>query len=263
MFFRVSILLLIIMTSSCASRVLVPQTGMDHSTGCSDQTRAKAKETYLYAQMSSNTYLDRKKFVLPRGYALEVQNPNDDIGFAYSIYNKRDGSEVKEVIISYRGTEGFFSKDMWYGNILACQNKSGLKLYDEVREKTDKSIPITLIGHSLGGGIALDVSLKRDNVNTFVFNTSPRFFADKDDVKENNRDSVVEYGEINKLFRLLGREATQTYTSINCISHGSPVYQHSQRQLSECLTKIAAIEDEEAKKSLVDNYLSPNIKCKY
>ena len=98
----------------------------------------------------------------------------------------------------------------------------------------------------LGGGIAINISLKRKGVDVYVFNTSPHFFWDGD-IEENNRQSVVEYGEVNKVLRALLPEATQKYTSLDCISKGNPIYQHAQIKLASCLTKIAAIDSPEIK----------------
>jgi hypothetical protein len=105
-------------------------------------------------------------------------------------------------------------------------------------------------GHSLGGGISIQISLCRENVNTYVFNTSPRFRRCAEPIR-NRRVSVAEYGEILKLPRIFGREATQQYNSIGCTNRGSPFRQHQMRRLAECLTRIAALEENsEARRSL-------------
>jgi pimeloyl-ACP methyl ester carboxylesterase len=126
-------------------------------------------------------------------------------------------------------------------------------LFDEIRESNGADTKIIVTGHSLGGGIALEVSLKRENVDAYVFNTSPRFSADGYNI-DNKRVSVVEHGEILKALRAPSREASQTYTSIGC-SSGGPVSQHEQVKLAECLTQIAATQSPHALASLKLNKL--------
>lgn len=223
-------------------------TGCDHHSKWCDQIRDTAAETYLYAQMSANTYNDAYQFKLPINYELVTKKDNDDIGFAYSIY---ENTHNDQTIIVFRGTEGANFKDWWYGNLWGSQNDRGLELFDTIREEIGSDETIILTGHSLGGGIALEISLKRENVEAYVFNTSPRFSADGYSI-ENKRVSVVEHGEILKALRAPSREASQTYTSIGC-SSGGPVAQHEQAKLAECLTQIAATESNEARRSLAQN----------
>ena len=103
-------------------------TGCDHHSGWCDQIRDTAAETYLYAQMSTNTYRDGFQFKLPGEFVLIEKVDNDSIGFAYSIYER---SSDNLTIIALRGTEGF--KDWWYGNLLRKQNSRGIELFDEIR----------------------------------------------------------------------------------------------------------------------------------
>jgi hypothetical protein len=101
-------------------------------------------------------------------------------------------------------------------------------------------------GHSLGGGIATYVSLCRPDVNSYVFNSSPRFSICRGARgPAGNRESVVEYGEFLKAARIFGGSPDQLYTSIGCI-HGNAFRQHKMRPLAECLTRIAAIDRDPA-----------------
>jgi len=238
-----------IFISACTSIKNIALTECDHPSGWCKETRQTAAEAYLYAQMSANTYDEPYAFSLPKRISLRRSVPNDDIGFAYSIYDVSKDGVFIEVVIAYRGTEDY--KDWWYGNVLGKQNKTGLSVYDEIRSTTPENIPVTVTGHSLGGAIAVEVSLKRKNVNAYVFNTSPRFFSGGQSI-ENKRVSIVEYGEVLKAIRAPAREATQTYTSIDC-STGNPISQHKQVKLASCLTRIASFDDSEAKQSMTMN----------
>src|SRR5690606_19676315 len=127
----------------------------------------------------------------------------------------------------------------------------GLNLFDKLRKEHSSETKFVVTGHSLGGSIALEVSLKREKVDAYVFNTSPRFSADGYKIY-NKRVSIVEYGEVLKTLRAPSIEASQSYTSIGC-SSGGPISQHKQVKLAACLTQIAATQSEIAKASLQDN----------
>lgn len=245
-YFLLAIFFVVISACSSTSTTKEQLTGCDHPSGWCKEIRDTAQESFIFAQMAANTYGDSPQFKLPLEYSLIKMQDNDSIGFAYSIYeNKKENT----VIISFRGTEGF--KDWWYGNLLASQNKSGLNLFDDIKKSYSNDTKFLVTGHSLGGGIALEVSLKRENVDAYVFNTSPRFSADGYNI-ENKRVSIVEHGEVLKALRAPSKEASQTYTSIGC-STGGPISQHEQAKLASCLTQIAATQSEMAKGSLQDN----------
>jgi hypothetical protein len=234
--------------AACSSTATTKQelTGCDHPSKWCKEIRDTAQESFIFAQMAANTYGKSPQFKLPVGYSLITEQDNDSIGFAYSIYKD---NKTNTVIISFRGTEGI--KDWWYGNFLASQNDSGLNLYDKLKNEYSSDTQFIVIGHSLGGAIALEVSLKRENVDAYVFNTSPRFSADGYNIA-NKRVSIVEYGEVLKALRAPSREASQTYSSIGC-SSGGPLSQHEQAKLATCLTQIAATQSDLAKESLKDN----------
>ena len=113
-------------------------------------------------------------------------------------------------------------------------------------------MPISVTGHSLSGGIATHVSLRRDGADAYVFNTSPRF-SRNGPVPPNRRLSIVEFGEALKVPRIFGPEPRQTYISLNCTPGFNFFKGHKIRRLAECLTRIAAWGDMEARESLRRN----------
>ncbi len=244
--------ILLSLTAACTHWRNVPLTGRDHPSGWADQIRSAAAEAFPYAQMSTNAYMDRDRYDLGPEYSNPHNEPNDGIGYAYSVFERREAGRLAEVIIAFRGTEGFFSRDMLRGNLLAQQNPRGLATYDRIRAATDPAIPVNVTGHSLGGGIATYVSVRRPNVRSYIFNASPRFSANGP-IPNNRRLSIVERGEILKILRLPGREAPQTYISINCTRGFDPVGQHSIRPLADCLTRIAAWQSAHGRLALVRN----------
>jgi hypothetical protein len=257
MSFRIVVLAAMLsIASACTYGQKTELTGLDHPSGWADQIRARATEAYPYAQMSNNAYADGERYDLGPAYSNPHNIPNDDIGFAYSVFERREGGRLAEVIIAFRGTEGVFGEDMGKGNLLKLQNPRGLVVYDRFRAETDQSVPVNVTGHSLGGGIATHVSVRRPNVRSYIFNASPRFSA-KGPIPKNPRLSIVERGELLKIVRGPAREADQTYISINCTRGFNPIGQHGIRALADCLTRIAAWQDAGARDSLRRN---PSIK---
>lgn len=249
-------LILLLTTSACMHLRPTPLTYTDQS-GWADQIEDDAVEAYPYAQMSLNAYGDpRDHYELGPNFTNPENADNDRLGFAYSLFERRQDGRLVEVIIAFRGTELDDARDMVHGNLAGRQNPVGLDLYDRIWRRPEYArIPITVTGHSLGGGIATYVSLRRPGANAYVFNSSPRF-SRSGPIPENRRLSIVERGEILKLTRALAREAPQTYVSINCVPGFGPIYQHGIRLLGDCLTQIAAWRQGGAKESLRRNHIA-------
>lgn len=204
--------------------------------------------------MAANAYESAGSFVLdPAIRILGSSHGNDETGFAYVVFGTYTGEHLDEIVVAFRGTDAGLS-DWWFGSLLTKQNDRGLKVFDEWRRRYPDT-PMVVAGHSLGGGIATRVSLCRTNVRSFVFNTSPRFRRCAGTMHTNERISIVERGEILKLTRIFGREANQTYTSLDCGNGGNPFGKHAIRALAECLTRIAALDDANARLSLDRNGL--------
>ena len=235
-----------------------PMTGCDHPTGWSDQTRNTAKETWLHAQMAANAYKKPVTFDLGEQISEHQRGKNDDIGFAYVIYERRAESGPSSWVIAYRGTENDKDPlvDWVQGNLLGRQNKRGLKVYRDLRAKVGADATISVTGHSLGGGIATYVSMCEPGVNSYIFNASPRFWRCSREWIKNMRYSVVETGEILRIARGPLAEPTQRYTQLNCVRTGNSIDQHDMGKLARCLTDIAAWGDDDAKASLSRNQIA-------
>ena len=240
--------------SGCTYWKKVPLTGRDHPSGWADQIRRTAAETFIFAQLATNAYdKPATRYVLPETIKRIGFQRDDEIGFGYALYERKIGPDQRDLVLAFRGTDFAQPMDWACGNFVTCQNLRGLGLYRRIR--TDHpGVPIHVVGHSLGGGIATYVSLHEPVAQSIAFNSSPRFNAPRNAVK-NRRTSITEFGEILKAARLLGREADQLYMSIGC-SHGGWIGDHYMRPLADCLTGIAAFESEEARQSL---RLNPSI----
>lgn len=231
--------------------------------GWCDFTREIAERVWPYAQMATNAYeASADDFELPPGIVTRYKADNDGSGFAYQIFDRLENGRLAEVIVAFRGTEGF--ADWLHGNLLGRQNRKGLRVVETVFAQLDeagyRNIPVTVTGHSLGGGIAHYVSLRqmpprvdgaaRAVAASYVFNNSPRYWRGPAQVP---RIAVVERGEVLTLLRGPANEATQRYLSINCQPGYSPIGDHNMRRLAECLTWIAAFDDPAAKAALRSN----------
>lgn len=240
------ILFLSLLVIFCNCRSRRDLTECDHPSGWCKEIRNLSGKSWKYAQLSKNIYNKPFQFNLEKHFEKIEDFENKDIDFFATLY--KDKLTGKYIFV-FRGTDSF--KDFKTGNnpFRQKQNKYGLLIYDKSKAKYNFSECI-VTGHSLGGGIATHISLNRENATAYTFNRSP-VFRNKMNIK-NDRYTIVENGEILKLPRLFGREPNQLYTSIGC-SKGGPIAQHDMKKLADCLTRIAANEDNDAKESLLLN----------
>lgn len=243
--------LLLISLTGCVTWKKVPLTERDHPTRFAKEIRDTAGTAFEYAQMAYNSYDDPTQYDLGPTLIEAFEGGEEGLDFQYKIFHRKADGQVREVILAFRGTDSL--RDFATGNLSLRQNNAGLRLFDEQRAMWPAA-RITVTGHSLGGGIASHITLNRKGTDGFFFNTSPVFLKGKRNF-DNDRNSIVEYGEVNKLLRLFGREPTQLYTSVNC-STGNPIDQHAAKALADCLTWMAAWTYSEANASLLRNAIS-------
>ena len=240
------LLFLVIIFTSCIFSKKILLTECNHPSGWCKEIREISQKSWKYAQLSKNVYNKEIQFNVTPYFDKIGDYERPEISFFASVYlNKKS----KEYVVVFRGTDSF--KDFSTGNnpFKSRQNNYALELFDKLKDSL-KFQKCTVTGHSLGGGISMHLSLNRENVVAYSFNGSPVF---KNRMKiENERYSIVENGEVLKMTRIFGREATQLYTSINC-NPGNPIAQHDMQKFAVCLTKIASFSDDEAKSSLILN----------
>ncbi|MFZ2753078.1 MAG: Mbeg1-like protein [Lysobacteraceae bacterium] len=161
---------------------------------------ALARRHFLHAAMASNTYRsprDRPIFVIP-GWQL-VRPQQSRSGLLIDVYgNGPDVANSTQLIVAYRGTDGPSLLD-WRNNLAFREPPQYRESYAHLKALRDenRSASITATGHSLGGGIALNMSLRFDGVDAVGFNPSPRIhFGNTSRARHNYRASIYEVGEM-------------------------------------------------------------------
>lgn len=167
------------------------------------QKQATAIKAYKYALLSSNVYrspVDKPIFNID-GLSEPVRYESMS-GLAAEVYRVHREKALTEIIVVFKGTD-FSSLHDWANNISLyfepTQYREARELVEALlKEEKSSKTKITVTGHSLGGGIALNMSFLFDGVNAVVFNTSPRaFYAANSDYK-NERILISESGEALK-----------------------------------------------------------------
>jgi dienelactone hydrolase len=164
----------------------------------------------VYAMMSSNAYhyTDRVKYPIEKLGWVQVDlsgKPTDKptkegiTGIAYDIFEKRS---TDEVVFAFRGTDS--KRDYLTANLapwpFSLQYTQAKSAFGKYRKKHPQK-KITVTGHSLGGGLALSMSV-RFGINAVVFDSSPRIFDGLGDHHlQAERVLVYEGGEILEVVR--------------------------------------------------------------
>jgi hypothetical protein len=226
-----------------------------HPSGASKQVREAAVDAYLYAQLAQNAYSEAEYALLSHVSEAAPLYEDPKTGFAVRSYWVREGQNEPYVVVAFRGTNFTSWRDWIFGNFpFNTHYRQGLAYVRTLREQLPEGTRIVLTGHSLGGAIATYVSLREQNVPTYGFNASGRLT--RGSAEHNERHMISQYGEAVAAFRRPFINAYGTYTTINCV-RGNPLFRHTMRHLADCLTRIAAWEDEAARKSLELNGLGP------
>lgn len=228
---------------------------------------ATARNVFKYAMMANNTYLHDAdtEFYQISGWK-KISRMESDSGLALDVYSREAGGMTAELAVAYEGTNRKSFNDWKFNLALLCphQQKEALSHMKALKGKYPGT-PITAVGHSLGGGIALNMSMHVEGVNAVAFNSSPRaFWGRENQSNANTRTYVYESGEILTSptraymgMRLYGKQMTPVrfnFLNFNKL-RGGPVSEHSMYYLSRGILLVAIKGgSHEAAKSFVENF---------
>jgi hypothetical protein len=224
-----------------------------------DPSLQVVRDNFIYALMSSNAYdnIETAHWVLTGWDHLERNESNSDLSF--DVYRRELVNQPEDIVIAYRGTEGW--KD-WTNNLALIEPPQYREAFRHLRALRVQrpQARITATGHSLGGGIALSMSLRVPGVAAVVFNSSPQLTLPLRR-ERNSRVHIFEIGEVlnplNRTFLrlVLPRLSAYKFNFLDFTIHTvAPVQEHSMYLLSRALL-LAAIRagSPDAKTIFVEN----------
>lgn len=152
-------------------------------------------------------------------------------------------------VIAFRGTDKGSSSDFFHGLLGNSQRNGAREVYGAERAALDVAgmgnVPIEVTGHSLGGALATQISIDNPGVKAFVFNTSP-FFGGDPLTNATARTSIYKRGEFLRALRTFKAPPAADAFVINCNPSASAGRKHNIRKLADCLTWVAAYDDDTA-----------------
>lgn len=177
-----------------------------------------AAKNAIYAMLSCNCYHEESKIHFPveeLDWILVDRdgNPTDEpskqgwfTGFAYDIY---ENSKSNKSVIAYRGTDS--KQDYIMSNLafpFSIPYKSAIKAVKKYVKK-NSSRDLVVVGHSLGGGLALCASVHQ-GIPAITFDPSPRIFDGLGD-HHNPAFRVIIYQEGEVLEKLREKWINKAY----------------------------------------------------
>ncbi|MBI3794305.1 MAG: hypothetical protein HY280_06200 [Nitrospinae bacterium] len=162
--------------------------------------KENAAKYAAYAMMSSDVYhkngADKvSPFPIEKiDWKMEKTAGNNEHGLAYDVYfNEKSG----ERIVAFRGTED--ATDWKDGNLLPLQYDDADRIFADC--KTDNNEITAFAGHSLGGGLALHMSVEC-GIPAYVFDTSPKVDLHNRNIRPAKRVLIYQKGEILQPLRI-------------------------------------------------------------
>ena len=236
--------------------------------------RDAAVEAWPYAVASTNAYTgDDDLFAKPGRVLQRIEHlpiaPEDaDKGFSYEIFNQYAagsggdaGRKPVARVLAFRGTDLKGLSDFFFGTLRNDQIELALRYFDAERARLGNDLPWVVVGHSLGGALATEVSNANPEVRAFMFNTSPFY---RDEVRANalRRTVFNERGEFLRRFARSGEPPAANVFTINCEPRKDAITKHKVRPLADCITWIAAYASQDAYAVVKANAITkPFVEC--
>lgn len=209
-----------------------------------------ARRHFIHAAMANNSYSDPKNkpiFVLP-GWTLHDALESKS-GLALQVYG--DGVSLKNserVVVAYRGTNSSSVLD-WANNLSPMEPLQYRQAFSHLKELKSNypEAKVTAVGHSLGGGIAMNMSMRLPGVDAVAFNMSPRVRFGRTEAYPAYRASLYEVGEIltggTNFYSAFQLPDSVHYGNYNFLDYRawtfSPVPEHGIYELTRALTVVA------------------------
>ncbi len=240
--------------------------------------RDGAVEAWPFAIAATNAYTGDSDVFRDLGPELEpltrLPIAEDDAkkGFGYEIFAQyapgsggsgggARGRKPIARIMAFRGTDFGGLSDVFYGTLRSDQIDMALRYFDAERARFDDRLPWVVAGHSLGGALATEVSVKYRGVRAYMFNTSP-FGIDDVDVNDVQRTVFNERGELLRRFERYGVAPASDVFTLNCGPQKNAFAKHKVCPLADCITWIAAYASEDALAVVKANAIrKPTVEC--
>jgi hypothetical protein len=162
-------------------------------------------------------------------------------GYQYRVFHRVRDRQVAEKIIAFRGTDG---KGDWSTNLFGRKDQNRAALATFLKVRGDGTVPVSVTGDSLGGALAIQVSMCHPVHRRVALDASPRFYKSlcpggRALPRPADADTKLllfsETGEILSPTRWLGRNPDQLATRVNCIVGENTISQHDVRRLAACM----------------------------
>lgn len=226
-----------------------------------------SKQYFDLALMSNNVYEDlNKRYVLPDWNLLLAMKSNS--GLDMHVYGDRKNiKDSTKIVFAFGGTKQL---NDWKANFsfVGYQPLQYKQAFDEVEsilnENTQAKILAT--GHSLGGGIAINLAYQNQRIQSVVFNPSPRaFFKKKYDIEPERQPVVfLEKGEIltGATFKWtgfrLGDAKIVNFNALDYLGVGQNFSEHNMYDLSRTVMHVALTHGDKRAKEYFTSNISKN-----
>ncbi len=274
-----SIALLALSLSACVTYPDISQSRspcrMEAGGWCSF-VRDAAVEAYPYAIAATNAYTGDDDLYEDIGPTLrtlerlEIAEEDAAKGFGYELFEQFAPVTINNArrwpaarIMAFRGTDFDGFTDIFYGTLRNDQIALAIRYFEaeQAREEFADGVPWIVVGHSLGGALATEVSMKHPEVRAYMFNTSPFYGGDAmtNDVR---RTVFNERGEVLRRFARFDADPAADVFTLNCGPENDSFTKHKVRPLADCLIWIAAYGDDEAGEVVSANgIMRPMVEC--
>lgn len=233
--------------------------------------RDAAVASFPYALASTNAYqgdsdtYESLEPLLKRLERLPIEPADAKKGFDYQIFEQYAGAgdqrRLSAHVLAFRGTDFGGTKDFWFGSVRHDQFEIAERYFLAERERWGDEVPWIVTGHSLGGALATEISIKYPDVRAYMFNVSP-FYRGDALINSANRTVINERGEALRFLRKYRTAPAADMFVVNCAPEAGSLAKHKIRQLADCLTWIAAYGDADAF-GIVQRYriVRPPVEC--